>query len=223
MIDTEKRRLAKALLDLSNQRFVLLSESRIPLFDFKIIYNYIINSRSSFLGSFDEPRKLGRGRYNPKMWPVINITHWRKDSQWFKLHSEYLAVHVVSDIKYYVVFKEYCRPRVTWTGIMFQHAYEIRERTDLGAEVGRACCELIPKDDALTKGLGGASGLIPEERLIWMKGGATGGWSGRRDVSTTIKGGLGGATGGWSGRKGTVDDDWAVSRLTVAVVGGLRR
>ncbi|KAL5809905.1 hypothetical protein ACOSQ4_026473 [Xanthoceras sorbifolium] len=75
MIDTEKRRLAKALLDLSNKRFVLLSESCIPLFDFKTIYNYIINSRSSFLGSFDEPRKLGRGRYNPKMWPVINITH----------------------------------------------------------------------------------------------------------------------------------------------------
>ncbi|KAL5811656.1 hypothetical protein ACOSQ3_026606 [Xanthoceras sorbifolium] len=99
----------------------------------------------------------------------------------------------------------------------------LRERTDPGAEVGRACCELIPKDGALAKGLGGASGLIPEERLIWMKGGATGGWSGRRDVSTTMKGGLGGATGGWSGRKGAVDDDWAVSRLTVAVVGGLRR
>ncbi|KAL5809906.1 hypothetical protein ACOSQ4_026474 [Xanthoceras sorbifolium] len=98
----------------------------------------------------------------------------------------------------------------------------ISQRTDLGAKVGRTCCELIPEDGALVKGLGRASGLIPEERLIWMKGGATGGWSGRREVSTTMKGGLGGATEGWSGRKGAVDDDWSVSRLTVAVVGGLR-
>ncbi|KAI9162372.1 hypothetical protein LWI28_026647 [Acer negundo] len=109
MIDAERRLIANALLDISNQRFVLLSESCIPLFDFKTIYNYLINSNSSFLGSFDDPRKPGRGRYNPKMWPVINITNWRKGSQWFELHRD-LAVHIVSDTKYYTIFNEYCRP-----------------------------------------------------------------------------------------------------------------
>ncbi|TXG70057.1 hypothetical protein EZV62_004992 [Acer yangbiense] len=109
MIDAERRLIANALLDISNQRFVLLSESCIPLFNFKTIYDYLINSNSSFLGSFDDPRKPGRGRYNPKMWPVINITDWRKGSQWFELHRD-LAVHIVSDTKYYTIFNEYCRP-----------------------------------------------------------------------------------------------------------------
>ncbi|KAA8547787.1 hypothetical protein F0562_004216 [Nyssa sinensis] len=109
MIDAERRLLANALLDFSNQRFVLLSESCIPLFNFTTIYNYLINSNLSFLGSFDDPRKPGRGRYNRQMWPVINISDWRKGSQWFEVHRD-LAIQIVSDSKYYNVFKEYCGP-----------------------------------------------------------------------------------------------------------------
>ncbi|CAK7344305.1 unnamed protein product [Dovyalis caffra] len=109
MIDAERRLLANALLDYSNQRFALLSESCIPLFNFKTTYDYLMNSNLSFLGSFDDPRKPGRGRYNPRMWPVINITDWRKGSQWFEVHRD-IAVHIVSDQKYYQVFKEHCLP-----------------------------------------------------------------------------------------------------------------
>ncbi|XP_059670599.1 glycosyltransferase BC10 [Cornus florida] len=107
MIDAERRLLANALLDFSNHRFVLLSETCIPLFNFTTIYNYLIKSNLSFLGSFDDPRKPGRGRYNREMWPVINITDWRKGSQWFEINRE-LAIHVVSDTQYYNVFSEYC-------------------------------------------------------------------------------------------------------------------
>ncbi|ONI17203.1 hypothetical protein PRUPE_3G144800 [Prunus persica] len=109
MLDAERRLLANALLDFSNQRFVLLSESCIPLFNFTTTYDYLINSNLSFLSSFDDPRKPGRGRYNPKMYPIINITNWRKGSQWFEVHRE-LAIHIVSDCKYYPIFQEYCRP-----------------------------------------------------------------------------------------------------------------
>lgn len=109
MIDAEKRLLANALLDISNQRFVLLSDSCIPLFNFKTIYDYLINSNSSFLSVYDDPRKAGRGRYNPQMSPLINITDWRKGSQWFELHRD-IAVHVISDQIYYSVFKQYCQP-----------------------------------------------------------------------------------------------------------------
>ncbi|RVW32357.1 hypothetical protein CK203_087556 [Vitis vinifera] len=80
MIDAERRLLANALLDFSNQRFVLLSESCIPLFNFTTTYNYLMASNLSFLGSFDDPRKPGRGRYNPQ---------YRK---------------------YYTIFGEYCHP-----------------------------------------------------------------------------------------------------------------
>lgn len=107
MTDAEKRLLANALLDKSNQRFVLLSESCIPLFGFRTIYDYLMNSSLSFLGSFDDPGKAGRRRYNPKMWPIINITDWRKGSQWFELHRD-LAIHIVFDTKYYPMFQHYC-------------------------------------------------------------------------------------------------------------------
>ncbi|XP_062152964.1 glycosyltransferase BC10 [Alnus glutinosa] len=109
MIDAERRLLANALLDFSNQRFVLLSESCIPLFNFKTIYSHLMGSKQSFVGCFDDPRKPGRGRYNPKMFPTVTITDWRKGSQWFEVHRE-LAVHIVSDSKYYSIFKQHCLP-----------------------------------------------------------------------------------------------------------------
>ncbi|KAF2321222.1 hypothetical protein GH714_035702 [Hevea brasiliensis] len=119
MIDAERRLLANALLDLSNERFVLVSETCIPLFNFSTIYNYLINARNSFVGSYDDPRKVGRGRYNPKMSPRINISNWRKGSQWFEVNRR-LAIEIVSDTKYYPVFRQHCSP-VTWTSITFLH------------------------------------------------------------------------------------------------------
>eukprot|EP00257_Ricinus_communis_P003973 XP_002516755.3 uncharacterized protein LOC8261208 [Ricinus communis] len=114
LLDAERRLLANALLDISNQRFVLLSESCIPLLNFKITYNYLINSNLSFVESYDDPRKAGRGRYSPNMWPAINITHWRKGSQWFEVHRD-LAIHIVSDDKYYQLFRDYCHPHACYS------------------------------------------------------------------------------------------------------------
>ncbi|XP_057784159.1 glycosyltransferase BC10 [Salvia miltiorrhiza] len=109
MIDAERRLLANALLDSSNQRFVLLSDSCIPVFNFTTIYNYLMGTNKSFIGSFDDPRKMGRGRYNHHMWPNITIEQWRKGSQWFEVHRD-LAVKIVSDQKYYSLFREFCHP-----------------------------------------------------------------------------------------------------------------
>ncbi|CAK9159520.1 unnamed protein product [Ilex paraguariensis] len=109
MIDAERRLLANALLDFSNERFVLLSETCIPLFNFTTIYTYLMNSNHSFLSSFDDPRRIGRGRYNKRMWPTITLSNWRKGSQWFEV-SRRLAVEIVSDVTYYPVFQEHCLP-----------------------------------------------------------------------------------------------------------------
>jgi hypothetical protein len=108
MIEAERRLLANALLDLSNQRFVLLSESCIPLFNFSTIYSYLINSTQNFVMAFDEPSSVGRGRYNSHMYPAIKIQQWRKGSQWFEMDRE-LAVEVVSDQKYFPIFQKHCR------------------------------------------------------------------------------------------------------------------
>ncbi|XWS60931.1 hypothetical protein CRYUN_Cryun07bG0081100 [Craigia yunnanensis] len=109
MIDAERRLLANALLDFTNERFVLLSETCIPLFNFTTTYNYLINSNESYTSSYDDPRKVGRGRYNPKMYPSISIAQWRKGSQWFEV-SRSLAIEIVSDKKYYELFRQYCSP-----------------------------------------------------------------------------------------------------------------
>ena len=108
MIEAERRLLANALLDLSNQRFVLLSEACIPLYDFKTVYNYLINATKSHVMAYDEPGVVGRGRYNYHMYPEISLKQWRKGSQWFEMNRD-LAVEVVSDTKYFPIFQKYCK------------------------------------------------------------------------------------------------------------------
>lgn len=109
MCDAERRLLANALLDISNEWFVLLSEACIPLHNFNIVYHYISESQYSFIGSFDEVGPYGRGRYNEGMAPEVNITEWRKGSQWFEINRK-LAIDIVEDKKFYPKFEQFCRP-----------------------------------------------------------------------------------------------------------------
>ncbi|KAL6005974.1 hypothetical protein ACLOJK_040019 [Asimina triloba] len=107
--DAERRLLANALLDVSNEWFILVSETCIPLFDFITTYKYLVKSQHSFMGAFDDPGEHGRGRYNESMAPEVNISQWRKGSQWFAI-TRMLAVYIVRDTKFYPKFKEFCKP-----------------------------------------------------------------------------------------------------------------
>lgn len=109
MCDAERRLLSNALLDISNEWFVLVSEACIPLQNFSIIHRYISRSRYSFIGAVDEPGPYGRGRYNDQMSPEVNLTNWRKGSQWFEVNRK-LAVNMVRDTIYYPKFEQFCRP-----------------------------------------------------------------------------------------------------------------
>ncbi|XAR72327.1 hypothetical protein NMG60_11018926 [Bertholletia excelsa] len=88
IIEAERRLLANALLDFSNERFVLLSELHPP--------------------AYDLPGPVGRGRYSPQMRPKITLQQWRKGSQWFEMDRG-LALEVISDRQYFPVFQNYCR------------------------------------------------------------------------------------------------------------------
>lgn len=109
MCDAERRLLANALLDISNEYFILVSESCIPLYNFTITYRYITRSKYSFMGAFDDPGPFGRGRYSPNMLPEVNISQWRKGSQWFQVNRK-LASIIISDVTFYPKFLEFCRP-----------------------------------------------------------------------------------------------------------------
>ncbi|KAE8681512.1 putative Calmodulin binding protein-like [Hibiscus syriacus] len=108
MVEAESRLLANALLDVTNERFVLLSESCIPLFNFSTVYDYLINSSKSFIESYDLPGPVGRGRYNNNMAPLIFLDQWRKGSQWFQI-DRFLAVEVITDKTYFPIFWLYCK------------------------------------------------------------------------------------------------------------------
>ncbi|KAI5573850.1 hypothetical protein POPTR_010G121800v4 [Populus trichocarpa] len=107
MIEAERRLLANALLDIANQRFVLLSESCIPLFNFSTVYTYLMNSTKSHVESYVLEGPVGNGRYSPRMRPGIKIDQWRKGSQWFEIDRD-LAIEIVSDRKYFPLFQKYC-------------------------------------------------------------------------------------------------------------------
>lgn len=109
MCDSERRLLANALLDFSNEWFILLSESCIPVRNFTFVYQYFARSRHSFIGALDDVGPYGRGRYDLRMMPEVNISEWRKGSQWFEVQRK-LAVAIVKDDIYYPKFEKFCRP-----------------------------------------------------------------------------------------------------------------
>jgi hypothetical protein len=109
VVDAELRLLTNALLDLANERFVLLSESCIPLHPLPAIHAYLTRSHHSFVQAFDDPSRLGRGRYRVGLAPVVSLSQWRKGAQWFEM-GRHLAVFVVADVRYYPRFREACLP-----------------------------------------------------------------------------------------------------------------
>lgn len=107
MIAAERLLLEAALEDSANRRFVILSDSCVPLYNFSYIYNYVMASPRSFVDSFLDVKE---GRYNPKMSPVIPKKKWRKGSQWITLTRSHAEV-IVDDEVVFPVFKKLCKRR----------------------------------------------------------------------------------------------------------------
>ncbi|CAI0455163.1 unnamed protein product [Linum tenue] len=105
MIEAERILLRHALEDPSNKRFVFLSDSCIPLYNFSYTYDYIMSTSTSFVDSFADTKE---GRYNPKMDPVIPVDNWRKGSQWVVLTRKHAEV-VVQDSTVFPAFQKHCR------------------------------------------------------------------------------------------------------------------
>lgn len=107
MIQAERLLFDEALQDPANQRFILLSDSCVPLYNFSYIYNYLMFSPRSFVDSFLDKKDV---RYNPKMSPVIPKKKWRKGSQWVALIRRHAEV-VAADEIVYPIFKKFCKRR----------------------------------------------------------------------------------------------------------------
>lgn len=105
MIQAERILLQNALMDPFNERFVFLSDSCIPLYNFSYTYDYIMSTSTSFVDSFDDTKE---GRYNPKMDPVIPVKHWRKGSQWVVLTRKHAEIVVKDDVAF-PIFQQHCK------------------------------------------------------------------------------------------------------------------
>ncbi|KAL1210582.1 Glycosyltransferase BC10 [Cardamine amara subsp. amara] len=111
MIDAERRLLANALRDPSNQQFALLSDSCVPLRSFEYIYNYLMYSNLSYVDCFDDPGQHGSGRHMNHMLPEIPKKDFRKGAQWFTMKRQH-AVATMADSLYYSKFRDYCGPGI---------------------------------------------------------------------------------------------------------------
>lgn len=107
MIEAERLLLRAALENPANRRFLLLSDSCVPLYNFSYSYSYLMGSSKSFVDSFLDMRE---GRYNPKMSPVIPMRKWRKGSQWFALVRSHAKAVAYDDV-IFPVFKKLCKRR----------------------------------------------------------------------------------------------------------------
>ncbi|KAG0500256.1 hypothetical protein HPP92_000328 [Vanilla planifolia] len=107
MILAERILLYNALKDVSNKRFLFISDSCIPLYNFNYIYQYITSTPKSFVDSFADTKD---SRYNPKMHPVIPMHNWRKGSQWTVLIRKHAEILVNDDVVY-PEFQKHCRRR----------------------------------------------------------------------------------------------------------------
>uniref|UniRef100_A0A0D9XI27 Uncharacterized protein n=1 Tax=Leersia perrieri TaxID=77586 RepID=A0A0D9XI27_9ORYZ len=109
LVEAERRLLANALLDAGNQRFVLLSESCIPVYNFTTIHDYLTvrAANTSFVDSFENGGS--RSRYR-EFFAGRNITYakWRKGAQWFEMDRD-LAVDVAADGDFvFSAFRDFC-------------------------------------------------------------------------------------------------------------------
>ncbi|XP_051141383.1 glycosyltransferase BC10-like [Andrographis paniculata] len=105
MIKAERILLQHALMDPFNSRFVFVSDSCIPLYNFSYTYDYIMSTSSSFVDSFADKKE---SRYNPRMHPTIPVENWRKGSQWVVLTRKHARI-VVEDESVFPMFQLHCK------------------------------------------------------------------------------------------------------------------
>ncbi|KAK9108144.1 hypothetical protein Syun_024155 [Stephania yunnanensis] len=117
MIQAEHLLLKNALNDTNNERFVFLSDSQTCLL-FVETTAYTIASLNLMPSALEQISDIcsdilfadtKEGRYNPKMYPVVPVDHWRKGSQWVVLTRKHAEV-VVNDDVVLPVFQQHCRP-----------------------------------------------------------------------------------------------------------------
>lgn len=128
LTDAERLLLAEALRQPLNQRFVLVSETTLPLYSGPLLYaQAMAETHSRLQGCYGKDTLLVRltwkcgkcasathqgnlERWDPRMeTPRFSQQHWRKTSQWFSVTRRHAAA-LVSDREVNDAFERFCKP-----------------------------------------------------------------------------------------------------------------
>ncbi|CAD7702190.1 unnamed protein product [Ostreobium quekettii] len=112
LVQAQMNMLQEALKDPLNKKFVMLSDSTIPVHRPEIVYLQLIHEKKTRVGAC--PPKPGKeGALNPGRWSplmktdFLNKSHWRKSSFWNVLNREHAEL-VLADKHVSEQFKRYC-------------------------------------------------------------------------------------------------------------------
>ncbi|KAK9823942.1 hypothetical protein WJX72_006544 [[Myrmecia] bisecta] len=117
LIAATRNLLEEALQDPLNQRFVLLSESGIPLYPPTTTWLQLTGEDKSRINACKlEGHQIHQHRWTDRMdFEELHWWHWRKSSQWFAITREHAQV-VLNDTTINAVFKEHCNGDVNEGG-----------------------------------------------------------------------------------------------------------
>ncbi len=106
LVEATRELLLKAFEDPANERFMLLSESHIPLWDPLTIYRISMNEKRSFINAWWHD-DMNINRWTKKMEPYVPKHNWRKSQQWFSLIRKHVVL-ILEDKDIFKVFNDYC-------------------------------------------------------------------------------------------------------------------
>lgn len=106
LVEATRNLLMAAFKDPANQRFMLLSESHIPIWDALTVYRLNMNEQRSYINSWWHD-DMNENRWTRKMEPVVPLHHWRKSQQWFSLIRSHVSI-ILQDKKVYKAFHDHC-------------------------------------------------------------------------------------------------------------------
>lgn len=106
-MEAARNLLWEAYKEPTNQRFMLVSESDIPLYDPMTMYQQLVSEEGSRVNGCAHSR-TDRRRWTWRMRSAnLKAYHWRKSTQWFMLTRPHAEL-VLGDTEVYRRFEEHC-------------------------------------------------------------------------------------------------------------------
>ncbi|CAD7696935.1 unnamed protein product [Ostreobium quekettii] len=107
LVEAQLRMMAEALEDPLNEKFVMLSESAIPLYRPEIVYLQLVHESKSRVNACKLGKRMA-GRWSPEMETAhLNVSHWRKTQFWTVLNRGHAEL-VMADGHVKEIFRRYC-------------------------------------------------------------------------------------------------------------------